>query len=1500
MNEPIKRLIRRIGKLLFLILLFFSFFLQNTSQVQANEFIGDSYGRATKKYGNYDTYTPFITINGVIAYCIDPYLTFPTGHEYIEHAFNDVGVYNILYYADLHEMHKKESTYVDVHVALNWYLGHPTSQAKKDDPNVRWLYNKAKNPNAPTGDLEIENKSQTATYTEGNNYQETGWYKPKTDGNNLKYTVSVPTGISVISSDGKNHGSGSVTLSQNHNFKLRADLDYSGTINVKVDTNILKKMALMYIPAGGAPVQNLASLNFKQDPATIPNITARFYKRTGRGSGAKVDETTGANLSGAVFSVTNLQTGETGTVTTGSSGSVNWGEAIIGETISITEIKAPYRYINNYQTQTMTIQAGNNNNVRFENDKMAELQFQKIEIYTDKADNGLPIVLHTNVIQSSPTADRQSVNVVVYEKETGRKVLSLPYKIGELPKKINAKIPSEYLNVDQKRNYVAQFEFNSRYAYTTSGKDKIDTDGYTSSEELLSVNAVDTHTIEYKGVIKTERTVQQEMKEYYEYFSVPTNRLVEQKTGYGFSRDFQTNYINELNNPTAFSVKVAVDPLLIDSYLPYSHNGGLIDVPLEEPFDGNYQLPRVNVERKTGNLFTNEQIYNGDSRIEHEIIDGGRKLYVPIWGNVGEYPVSTSSTSPIGVNQINFNIDDSLEIYAHMYAHMNSETFELDEIIMSPVLHDQPFGSGIPDNWGYAKSNGTKELTDEEKEWFEKDPTEQKITIHFDLNGGSGTFPNTAVTIGESYRLSSNEPTKANVVFDGWKWGVNTYKSGTEIKSNQDITLIAQWKNKKRSITFNPMGGKGEPTNMTVNVGSEVTISNQIPIKSEKTFTGWKNGVEGSTYQTEQSFVMPDRDLNLEAQWSTAVQDIVFNGDGGENIPENTKAETNSEYVLPNIEPIKKDHSFKGWIFDAVVYQLGEIITIPNKTVTFVADWEKDTIIMSFDGNGGENEPYNQTIEVNSMYSLPDTIPSKQFHLFEGWEYDGTIYQPKDEIETKDTDITFKAKWTSDTQLISFDNNGGISDLTTDIAKTDSDYTIPNDRPKKEGYTFEGWEYEGTVYQPNEILYVRDSDITLTAQYEIGRYKLIHDGNGAESGMPYDVEVGTNKIYKIPDEDNQIPIRTGYTFIGWENDYDQIKYQPGDIITVYADTILTALWEINQYQVHFDLNGGSSSFNSITQDYDSIFTVPTKIPSWLSNDPKISYDFIRWERIDTGVTYYPGDTFIIPSHDVSLRAIWRMNKEVNETVENDRPSFESSISYSKDGFTGLLFAQGEINKWVISGKYTPEHTKFVTAQTNKEYSQDDYSGTLSEYIYSGSDVDSIDVSAQTSSDYNSGGYSGILSRYVYSGSAGDSKYVSGQMRHVTTQTNTYTYNSYSGTWDTNSVNKSTEAPSKKNYSSGGYSGTLSISGGGLFYESGGQPNSSTSGTTHTWTRHWDAYYAGTVYNPDDTRVYRYRGTVYKPDTRVYRFQGEVTRPESDTRIWRYSQYYEGVVSKIIN
>ncbi|MEC3402919.1 fusion protein (includes pXO2-28-29-30), partial [Bacillus thuringiensis] len=245
--------------------------------------------------------------------------------------------------------------------------------------------------------------------------------------------------------------------------------------------------------------------------------------------------------------------------------------------------------------------------------------------------------------------------------------------------------------------------------FIVEGKGKVDTDGYTSSEETVKANTKASTELKYKGVIMTEREVGKEMEVFYEILTIPLKQLPKQKTGYGFELKPLVSYNNELAVSYDVKANALVDKRLIDSHLNYEKKGDQFVVPLEEAektgstdkknTDYLFELPHINVEQKTGNLFTDQQVKDHDPRIKNAIKDGKRKLYVPIWADLGEYNVLIASGIPIGANKVNFEVTQPLNLYAYMYGTIGSKTLKDDELLLEPVDPKNPFSNGKPPGW---------------------------------------------------------------------------------------------------------------------------------------------------------------------------------------------------------------------------------------------------------------------------------------------------------------------------------------------------------------------------------------------------------------------------------------------------------------------------------------------------------------------------------------------------------------------------------------------------------------------------------------------------------------------------------------------------------------------------------------------------------------------------------------------------------------------------------
>ena len=167
----------------------------------------------------------------------------------------------------------------------------------------------------------------------------------------------------------------------------------------------------------------------------------------------------------------------------------------------------------------------------------------------------------------------------------------------------------------------------------------------------------------------------------------------------------------------------------------------------------------------------------------------------------------------------------------------------------------------------------------------------------------------------------------------------------------------------------------------------------------------------------------------------------------------------------------------------------------------------------------------------------------------------------------------------------------GDSEYAKQVLPSGTLATRPDAPTATPGYTFDGWnKADGTAWD-----YASDKvtdNITLYAKWAANTYTITFDTAGGSEIAPITQDYGT--VITAP----EAPTREGYTFIGWDKEIPTTM--PAENMTV------TAQWEINQYKITFDTNGGSE-IAPITQDYGTAITAPA--------DPtREGYTFIGWDK----------------------------------------------------------------------------------------------------------------------------------------------------------------------------------------------------------------------------------------------------------------------------------------------
>lgn len=133
---------------------------------------------------------------------------------------------------------------------------------------------------------------------------------------------------------------------------------------------------------------------------------------------------------------------------------------------------------------------------------------------------------------------------------------------------------------------------------------------------------------------------------------------------------------------------------------------------------------------------------------------------------------------------------------------------------------------------------------------------------------------------------------------------------------------------------------------------------------------------------------------------------------------------------------------------------------------------------------------------------------------------------------------------------------------------------------------------------------------------------LTFDSRGGSVIQPMRVE--QNHVFETLPQ----PEREGYTFKGWYRSTDfEEPFDP--TVPFLTNLTVYAKWEINQYTVTFDSQGGEH-VDAITNDFGRTFTPPTP--------EREGHDFLGW-YLDPSYEE-PLDRFTIPAEDITLYAKW--------------------------------------------------------------------------------------------------------------------------------------------------------------------------------------------------------------------------------------------------------------------
>lgn len=246
------------------------------------------------------------------------------------------------------------------------------------------------------------------------------------------------------------------------------------------------------------------------------------------------------------------------------------------------------------------------------------------------------------------------------------------------------------------------------------------------------------------------------------------------------------------------------------------------------------------------------------------------------------------------------------------------------------------------------------------------------------------------------------------------------------------------------------------------------------------------------------------------------------------------------------------------------------------------------------------------------------------------------------------------------------------------------------DTPARNGYNFVKWNL--TESKPSVSIGSISVILNLTAEWNAKAYAIEYELNGGSVN-------GNNPIgYDAQDGDFTLinPTKIGYTFIGWSGtDIDGTSKSVTIASGSYGNRKFTANWQVNDYTLTYDANGGESSETVTTVTYDADYN--------LAETNRIGYEFKGW--FDEKGTRFDNGVWKI-ADNVTLTAKWKIitysvkyNLNGGNANNNGTYTVEDLFTLNNPSKTGYTFLG-----WTYEGQSSPNLSVTIDNEIgDKEY-----------------------------------------------------------------------------------------------------------------------------------------------------------------------------------------------------
>ena len=587
---------------------------------------------------------------------------------------------------------------------------------------------------------------------------------------------------------------------------------------------------------------------------------------------------------------------------------------------------------------------------------------------------------------------------------------------------------------------------------------------------------------------------------------------------------------------------------------------------------------------------------------------------------------------------------------------------------------------------------------------FSKDTTLYAVwkktwTVTFDPNGADNTMPVQTVNEGESTKLNAFTLVKDGCETVTYCWNTSPDGTGTKyydggyVNLTEDLTLYAQWKQTRFTITYDANGGEGEPYTQIADFGTgyssvcprcsavnhhkldsgiDVSYCNCCGFAVALKDDGSTDNLATRSYGSLSNYTLAAKFDDLAARYATFAADQSEENytaffDKAKEVLDGSLSE-----LTKNVDDSAASSALIG-VGSNAMYTLGETDHTYEQAISAVAR------LFGYDDSDTFAQYAQDVAAVYHANGIGATTSYRLKYIGAVYTADGSFILP----------YAFKSNQ-NDKTLLAFvivDADGNVSVWVDDLdhlftitafGKTlpeNSNYTLDvygccelYENPRalentftKNRYLFSKWNTKpdgtGTSYTPGSTAFTSSmgADLTLYAIWAPDFSTITFNANGGEGTMAPQV-VDNN----IPTALNKNTFtREGYLFLGWGSSASSAynAYSDEGQITTAANRTLYARWA-KAITITFDAGEG---FGTMEPQIVAENTYTALNPNTFLHETK---GFNYWSLTPNGERAYYATSSVKLTADITLYAVWKNKSDASRymTVDNMTIPFTGEVN----------------------------------------------------------------------------------------------------------------------------------------------------------------------------------------------------------------------------------------------